>query len=133
MAALTADRVPFSEVTAHRATLEEAYMELTRDAVEYRAAAVPRDGAMTTITPYRSTAQAGRDGFGQLLHAEWTKFRTVRGWVIGMIVAVLVTAGLGLFVRRPAPASVQSASSGPAAPAVRPAGPRCRWGRAASR
>jgi ABC-2 type transport system ATP-binding protein len=31
--------VPFAEVSAHRATLEEAYMELTRDAVEYRAAA----------------------------------------------------------------------------------------------
>jgi len=30
--------VPFSEVSAHRATLEEAYLELTRDAVEYRAA-----------------------------------------------------------------------------------------------
>ena len=30
--------VPFSEVAAHRATLEEAYMELTRDAVEFRAA-----------------------------------------------------------------------------------------------
>jgi ABC-2 type transport system ATP-binding protein len=30
--------VPFAEVSAHRATLEEAYMELTRDAVEFRAA-----------------------------------------------------------------------------------------------
>jgi ABC-2 type transport system ATP-binding protein len=29
--------VPFSEVSAHRATLEEAYLELTRDAVEFRA------------------------------------------------------------------------------------------------
>jgi ABC-2 type transport system ATP-binding protein len=29
-------KVPFSEVTAHRATLEEAYMELTRDAVEFQ-------------------------------------------------------------------------------------------------
>jgi ABC-2 type transport system ATP-binding protein len=29
--------VPFSEVAAHRATLEDAYLELTRDAVEYRA------------------------------------------------------------------------------------------------
>ncbi|MER6078847.1 ATP-binding cassette domain-containing protein [Streptomyces sp. NPDC001833] len=28
--------VPFAEVTAHRASLEEAYMELTRDAVQYR-------------------------------------------------------------------------------------------------
>jgi ABC-2 type transport system ATP-binding protein len=34
---LSQSKVPFSEVTAHRATLEEAYMELTRDAVEYRA------------------------------------------------------------------------------------------------
>jgi ABC-2 type transport system ATP-binding protein len=30
-------KVTFSEVSAHRATLEEAYLELTRDAVEYRA------------------------------------------------------------------------------------------------
>jgi ABC-2 type transport system ATP-binding protein len=35
--ALNTHRVPFSEVSAHRATLEEAYLELTRDAVEYRA------------------------------------------------------------------------------------------------
>jgi len=27
-------------VSAHRATLEEAYMDLTRDAIEYRAAPV---------------------------------------------------------------------------------------------
>ena len=29
-------RLPFSEVSAHQATLEEAYMELTRDQVEFR-------------------------------------------------------------------------------------------------
>jgi ABC-2 type transport system ATP-binding protein len=29
-------RVPFSEVSAHRASLEEAYLELTKDAAEYR-------------------------------------------------------------------------------------------------
>jgi len=38
VAALTDSRVPFAEVSAHRATLEEAYMELARDAVEFRAA-----------------------------------------------------------------------------------------------
>jgi ABC-2 type transport system ATP-binding protein len=38
VALLGASAVPFSEVSAHRATLEEAYMELTRDAVEFRAA-----------------------------------------------------------------------------------------------
>jgi ABC-2 type transport system ATP-binding protein len=35
---LNQSAVPFSEVSAHRATLEEAYLELTRDAVEFRAA-----------------------------------------------------------------------------------------------
>jgi ABC-2 type transport system ATP-binding protein len=35
---LTDQNVPFSEVSAHRASLEEAYMDLTREAVEYRAA-----------------------------------------------------------------------------------------------
>jgi ABC-2 type transport system ATP-binding protein len=38
VAALTESRIPFAEVSAHRATLEEAYMELTRDAVEFSAA-----------------------------------------------------------------------------------------------
>jgi ABC-2 type transport system ATP-binding protein len=36
---LNGSGVRFSEVSAHRATLEEAYLELTRDAVEFRAAA----------------------------------------------------------------------------------------------
>jgi ABC-2 type transport system ATP-binding protein len=37
--ALLAEKgVPFSEVAAHRATLEQAYMELTRQAVEFRPA-----------------------------------------------------------------------------------------------
>jgi ABC-2 type transport system ATP-binding protein len=39
VAALTSHAIPFSEVTAHRATLEQAYMELTRQSVEYRAEA----------------------------------------------------------------------------------------------
>ena len=39
VAILTARRVPFSQVSAHRATLEEAYMELTRDAIEFHSAA----------------------------------------------------------------------------------------------
>jgi ABC-2 type transport system ATP-binding protein len=39
VALLGESAVPLSEVSAHRATLEEAYMELTREAVEFRAAA----------------------------------------------------------------------------------------------
>jgi ABC-2 type transport system ATP-binding protein len=37
VALLGESAVPFSEVSAHHASLEEAYMELTRDAVEFRA------------------------------------------------------------------------------------------------
>jgi len=40
VAALNEAGVPFSEVRAHRATLEAAYMELTREAVEFRATEV---------------------------------------------------------------------------------------------
>jgi ABC-2 type transport system ATP-binding protein len=36
---LSQSSVPFAELSAHRASLEEAYMELTRDAVEFRAGA----------------------------------------------------------------------------------------------
>ncbi|MEV0382195.1 ATP-binding cassette domain-containing protein [Nonomuraea sp. NPDC050643] len=39
VAVLGARAVPFSEVSAHRATLEEAYLDLTRDAAEFRGAA----------------------------------------------------------------------------------------------
>jgi ABC-2 type transport system ATP-binding protein len=48
VATLTARHVQFTEVSAHRATLEEAYMELTRDAVEFHSAQQPgaqQDGA----------------------------------------------------------------------------------------
>jgi ABC-2 type transport system ATP-binding protein len=43
VAVLGENAVPFSEVAEHRATLEEAYMELTRDAVEFHAAAGQED------------------------------------------------------------------------------------------
>ncbi len=39
VAALTSAGIPFTEVSAHRASLEEAYMELTREAVEFQAVA----------------------------------------------------------------------------------------------
>ena len=51
VAALTAARVPFSEVSAHRATLEDAYVQLTRDAVEFRA---------DRIAPARQPREAAR-------------------------------------------------------------------------
>jgi ABC-2 family transporter protein len=37
-----------------------------------------------------------RDGFGQLLRAEWTKLRSVRRWTLAMLSAVLITVVFGL-------------------------------------
>ncbi|HWO67087.1 MAG TPA: ABC transporter permease subunit [Umezawaea sp.] len=36
------------------------------------------------------------DGFPRLLHAEWTKFRTVRGWVLGVVAASLMVVLVAL-------------------------------------
>jgi ABC-type transport system involved in multi-copper enzyme maturation permease subunit len=49
-----------------------------------------------TITPYQSTVPAGRDGFPQLLRSEWTKFHTIRGWLIATAVAALAMVALGV-------------------------------------
>jgi ABC-2 type transport system ATP-binding protein len=56
VATLTAHHVPFTEVSAHRATLEEAYMELTREAVEFHSA--DHEGARQD----RAGQTAGRAG-----------------------------------------------------------------------
>ncbi len=92
--------VPFSEVTVHRSSLEEAYMDLTRDAVEFRRRRQRTSPDERHRRAYRSSVPAGRDGFAQLLRAEWTKFRTVRGWVITALASALLIVGfayLGTF------------------------------------
>ena len=38
----------------------------------------------------------GRDSFLHLVRAEWTKLRTVRGWVVGLALAAILTVGLGM-------------------------------------
>jgi hypothetical protein len=42
-----------------------------------------------TMTPAQQGTQAGYADFGQLLRAEWIKFRTVRGWIIAIVVVPL--------------------------------------------
>ena len=65
-----------------------------------------------TITPYRSAQRPGRDDFPHLLRAEWTKFRSVRGWWIAMIAAALLTAL--------AVAAIASAANGKQNPGAHP-------------
>ena len=83
---------------------------------------------MSVMTPYRSELRVRRDGFAQLLRAEWTKFRTVRGWVIGMAVAMLVIVGLGALTGANSECGSQM---GPDAPALGcpapPTGPGGGW------
>jgi ABC-type transport system involved in multi-copper enzyme maturation permease subunit len=67
---------------------------------------------VTATAPYRSPAVPGQDGFAQALRAEWTKFRTVRGWVIGALVAVLAMTGIGLLAASGGGTSCQAAHAG---------------------
>ena len=67
-----------------------------------------------TMTPYRSQARPGRDGFLQLLGAEWTKFSTVRGWWAGMACAALAVVLVGLLGTAASPQ--HGAANGPGIP-----------------
>ena len=51
-----------------------------------------------TATAYRSEIVVTEAGFAQLVRSEWTKFRTVRGWVIGLLLAAVLTVLLGFTV-----------------------------------
>ncbi|GIH18054.1 ABC transporter permease subunit [Rugosimonospora africana] len=68
-----------------------------------------------TATSHRSAVESGRAGFGQVLRAEWTKFRTVRGWLIATAVAVLIMVALGWLT---GVGSHSSYDNGPGTPTV---------------
>jgi hypothetical protein len=83
---------------------------------------------MTIVAAYRSSQGAGSDGFGSLLRAEWTKFRTVRGWVIGLLVGLLVIIGLGILTGKASQCGVPTTGANPTgACPVPPSGPGGEW------
>jgi ABC-type transport system involved in multi-copper enzyme maturation permease subunit len=51
----------------------------------------------SALVAARGDERGERPGFAHVLAAEWTKFRTVRGWVIGMVVAAVLIDLVGLF------------------------------------
>jgi ABC-type transport system involved in multi-copper enzyme maturation permease subunit len=78
---------------------------------------------MTTgaVAPHRSPLTPERESFWHLVHAEWTKFRTVRGW---MIAAGVTIAAITAFVFVASGASRSCVGSGgPSACPVQPTGP----------
>src|SRR5271154_4776577 len=76
------------------------------------------------VAPYRSQATARPESFWYLVHAEWTKFRTVRGWVIAVLVTILaITALAFLFCDISAGCAVSSGAGGTASAASCPPAP----------
>ena len=45
-----------------------------------------------TVTPHPCPVTSERDSFWYLVHAEWTKFRTVPGWVVAAGVTIAAIA-----------------------------------------
>jgi ABC-type transport system involved in multi-copper enzyme maturation permease subunit len=65
------------------------------------------------IAPRRPDLRPGRVSFAQSVRAEWVKFRTVRGWVIAMVIAVLITVLLGIFAAGNVNIGCQNGPNGP--------------------
>jgi ABC-type transport system involved in multi-copper enzyme maturation permease subunit len=80
---------------------------------------------MTTeaATPHRPPVTAGRDSFWYLVHAEWTKFRTVRGWVIAALVTIAAITGFAFLGADVSGGCTQTGAAGAAACPAEPTGP----------
>jgi hypothetical protein len=74
-----------------------------------------------TVAPHRPPLTPERESFWHLVHAEWTKFRTVRGWVIAAGVTIVAITAF-VFVASDVSSSCVG-SSGPSACPVQPTGP----------
>jgi ABC-type transport system involved in multi-copper enzyme maturation permease subunit len=80
-----------------------------------------------TSSPTRLTNHQGRGAFGPVLRSEWTKFRTVRGWMIGLLVAAVLCVAFAFLT---ANGSHEGFCSGPPSPGSGPNSPgsACRVG-----
>jgi ABC-type transport system involved in multi-copper enzyme maturation permease subunit len=73
-----------------------------------------------TPTPPGPTKAPRREGFAPLLRSEWTKFRTVRGWMIGLVVAAVLCVA---FTFLTANGSHEGTCTGPPPPGSGPNSP----------
>jgi ABC-type transport system involved in multi-copper enzyme maturation permease subunit len=71
-----------------------------------------------TVTPNRSPLTPERESFWHLVHSEWTKFRTVRGWVIAVLVTIVAITAFVF-----AAIGVGRSCVGPGGPSACPAQP----------
>lgn len=70
------------------------------------------------VSGYRSPHARGSAGFGRLLHAEWTKLRTVRRWGYALIGTIVLT----VLVAIPAAGGSDITGGGPNGPTLGPDG-----------
>jgi len=72
-------------------------------------------GSIATERPDVSRSRAAaRVGFGPAIRSEWVKFRSVRGWIIGMIVAGLLVLLTGVFLAGNGSIGCQNGPNSPA-------------------
>jgi len=76
-----------------------------------------------TVTPHRSPAAPARESFWYLVHAEWTKFRTVPGWVIAVLVAIVVISAFAFLGADVGSSCTQTGGGHAAACPAEPTGP----------
>ena len=70
------------------------------------------------MTPHRPGTAAGHDRFAHLVRAEWTKFRTVRGWIITIFVAAALPTVFALLNNSSCGGGCAAAPTGPGGEAV---------------
>ena len=99
--------LPVFELTTQQASLEEAFMKLTDDSVDFRShdavtgrrgrgGGRPMSAVMTPAAP-AATAPAVplKVTQGRVLRSEWLKFRSLRSTVYTLLAAIVLTIGIG--------------------------------------
>jgi hypothetical protein len=76
-----------------------------------------------TVAPDRSPLTPERESFWHLVHAEWTKFRTVRGWVIAAGVTLAAITAFAFLRSSGSTCAGGNGASGAASAAACPAQP----------
>ncbi len=91
-------RLPIFELTTTQASLEEAFMQLTDDSVDFPLARGPRGGGSPMSALTTTPAAAGpalKVTQGRVLRSEFTKFRSLRSTAYTLLTAVVLMVGLG--------------------------------------
>jgi ABC-type transport system involved in multi-copper enzyme maturation permease subunit len=76
-----------------------------------------------TVTRHRSPMTPERESFWYLVHAEWTKFRTVRGWVIAAGITMVAIAAFTFIAAGGGSECTQTGGAHAAACPAEPTGP----------